>query len=279
MWWILFTTFSIGLKEETMALFHCYFKSEVLDLSTGMYVIVPERPLSQIRKPRPGKARKYPVLYLLHGMSDDYTIWQRRTSIERYAEALGIAVVMPAVERSFYTDMAHGGQYWTFISEEVPAQARWFFPLSEKRADTYVAGLSMGGYGAFKLALSYPERFAAAASLSGVLDVCEIVQLGLPDWQAEMQNIFGDTACVKDSPNDLFHLAQQVAGSDGPKPRLYQWCGTEDFLHAGNLHFYQLAKRLDLDLTYSEGPGDHTWGYWDVQIEKVLKWIVTECRS
>jgi S-formylglutathione hydrolase FrmB len=265
-------------RRTLKALFHCNFKSEILDLSTAMYVIVPERPLARIQKPRQGKDRKYPVLFLLHGMSDDYTIWQRRTSIERYAEALGLAVVMPAVGRSFYTDMAHGGKYWTFISEEVPAQARWFFPLSAKREDTYLAGLSMGGYGAFKLALSYPERFAAAASLSGALDICELTRVGLPDWQAEMQDIFGDPGNVKDSPCDLFCLAQQIAQMDGPKPRLYQWCGTEDILYPGNVRFHQLAGQLGLDLTYSEGPGDHTWGYWDVQIDKVLTWIYRECR-
>jgi S-formylglutathione hydrolase FrmB len=262
-----------------MALFHCNFISEVLSLATAMYVIVPQRPLAKIQSKRRGKSRKYPVLTLLHGLSDDYTIWQRRTSIERYAEALGLAVVMPAVGRSFYTDMAHGGKYWTFISEEVPALARWFFPLSAEREDNFVAGLSMGGYGAFKLALSYPERFAAGASLSGALDICAEAQDEDPAWRAELQEIFGDTTCLQGSPNDLFHLAQQVAESDGPKPRLYQWCGTEDFLYQQNVDFHRLAKRLDLELDYSAGPGDHTWGHWDVQIEKVIEWIFKTCRA
>lgn len=99
----------------------------------------------------------HPTLYLLHGLSDDDSIWLRRTSIERYVAQMGIAVVMPQVHRSFYTDMAAGGQYWTFISEELPALARSFFPLSAKREDNFVAGLSMGGYGALKLGLRKPE--------------------------------------------------------------------------------------------------------------------------
>ncbi len=142
-----------------MALIQCDFFSETLQLSTSMNVILPQ----------PARAR-YPVLYLLHGLSDDHTTWLRRTSIERYVDPLGLAVVMPAVHRSFYSDMAHGNRYWTFVSRELPALARGFFPISSSRADTFVAGLSMGGYGAFKLALSFPQRFAAAASLSGALD-------------------------------------------------------------------------------------------------------------
>ena len=125
-----------------MALIQCDFFSESLGFSTSMNVILPQ----------PARER-YRVLYLLHGMSDDHTIWCRRTSIERYVDPLGLAVVMPAVHRGYYTDMAAGYRYWTFISEELPALARSFFPLSHKREDTFVAGLSMGGYGAFKLAL------------------------------------------------------------------------------------------------------------------------------
>ncbi len=116
------------------------------------------------------------VLYLLHGYSDDQTAWQRWTSIERYAEGLNLAVVMPAAQNSFYTDMVHGGKFFTFLTEELPAVVHDLFPLSTERADTFVAGLSMGGYGAFKLALSRPDLYAAAASLSGALDICEVVK-------------------------------------------------------------------------------------------------------
>jgi len=130
-----------------MALIHCDFFSEALGLSTSMCVILPEPARGQIGMP--GSERQpsgpHPVLWLLHGLSDDHTIWQRRTSIERYVAERGLAVVMPAVARSFYTDMAHGLPYWTFISEELPAAARSFFPLSPAREDNFVAGLSMGG--------------------------------------------------------------------------------------------------------------------------------------
>ncbi|GIK57745.1 MAG: esterase family protein [Chloroflexi bacterium] len=250
-----------------MALIHCDFFSEVLNLSCSMVVLLPQRPLPTITASPPPKL---PTLYLLHGLSDDHTIWQRRTAIERYAEEKGIAVVMPAVHRSFYTDMAAGYRYWSYISEEVPARARDMFPLSHERADNFVAGLSMGGYGAFKLALRHPERFAAAASLSGALDMANVHD---PALEPELRLIFGDLGTIAGSDNDLFHLAAQVAQSDGPKPCLFQWCGTEDFLYGFNVKFRNFVQPLPFDYTYSEGPGDHTWGYWDTQIQNVLNWL------
>ena len=253
-----------------MALLHCNFFSDALGLCVAMDVLLPQPP--------PGARqadRKYPVLWLLHGHSDDHTIWQRRTSIERYVEGRNLAVVMPAVDKSFYTDMAHGNRYWTFISQELPTLARHWFPLSAKREDNFVAGLSMGGYGAFKLALTYPARYAAAASLSGALRNFgeEPAQNPDPAWIAHMTNIFGDLDKFPGSANDVYALAARVAKGSGPKPRLYQCCGTEDFLYADNLRFKAHAESLGLPLTYAEGPGEHEWGYWDVMIQEVLAWL------
>jgi S-formylglutathione hydrolase FrmB len=250
-----------------MALIQCDFFSETLQLSTSMNVILPQ----------PAQAR-YPVLYLLHGLSDDHTTWLRRTSIERYVDPLGLAVVMPAVHRSFYADMAHGNRYWTFVSHELPALARGFFPVSRKREDTFVAGLSMGGYGTFKLALSFPQRFAAAASLSGALDQAGDMREMEPTWRAETEDIYGDLGKFAGSPNDVMHLARRLAKSTGPKPRLYQCCGTEDFLYDQNLRFRDQAIALGLDLTYEEGPGEHEWDYWDRMIQRVLAWLPQKSR-
>jgi putative tributyrin esterase len=248
------------------------FFSEVLGLNSRMIAMPPQPGDGATGRPN------YRVLYLLHGHSDDCTAWQRWTSIERYVEGLNLAVIMPDVHLSFYTDMAHGGRYWTFISEELPALAQRIFPLSPDRADTFVAGLSMGGYGAFKLALAYPERFAAAASLSGALDIRYIVAEDGPDrdeaWLAGMRNIFGaDLSKVADSDHDLRALARRAAQA-GEKPRLYQCCGTEDFLYQNNLSFRDFLRGLPLDLTYEEGPGEHTWAYWDAMIQRALAWMV-----
>lgn len=256
-----------------MALLHCNFWSEVLQLSCAMDVILPEpkrSPDGEVLTP----SRPYPTLYLLHGLSDDHTIWQRRTSIERYVAEMELAVVMPAVDRSFYTDMAAGNRYWTFIGAELPALARALFPLSPAREDNFVAGLSMGGYGAFKLGLSCPECFAAAASLSGAVYMAELRRIPDAKLRAEFKRIFGNLRQLPGSRHDLCYLAKEVAASKwGKQLALFQWCGTEDFLYPDNLLFRDQALALGLDLTYSEGPGGHTWDMWDEQIQRVLAWL------
>jgi len=255
------------------------FFSEALTLRSTMVVLLPQRTLAN---PKSKRMQKHRTLYLLHGHSDDHTAWLRWSSIEKYVEGLNLAVVMPAVNLSFYTDMVHGGDYWQFISEEVPAVVRNMYSLSSKREDNFVAGLSMGGYGAFKLALTYPERYAAAASLSGAVDVRETVKAhGRSEdkfFLAEMHNIFGDTSKVPNSPHDLFTLAKKVA-KGSVKPRLYQCCGTEDFLIADNVRFRDAVRKLPLDLTYQEGPGEHNWAYWDARIQDVLKWMFPQKKN
>lgn len=269
---------SCGQKGDTpMALIECKFYSEVLGLSTSMTVILPQQTTTQIGMSNVSRGKLHPTLYLLHGLSDDDSIWLRRTAIERYVAEMGIAVVMPQVHRSFYTDMATGGRYWTFISEELPALACSFFPLSDKREDNFVAGLSMGGYGAIKLGLRKPENWAAAASLSGALDM---VHQSL-NWEDPSQKskeylqIFGDQD-IAGTPEDLLWLLQEVDRSEGPKPLLYQCCGTEDFLYEDNQTFREACAKTQLSLTYEEGPGEHEWGYWDTKIRDVLKWLPLE---
>ena len=250
------------------------FFSEKTGLHSSMYVLLPQRTIEDAKSKR---KPKYRTLYLLHGHSDDHTAWQRWTSIERYVEGLNLVVVMPAVHLSFYNDMAHGQAYWQFISEEIPTLSRDMFSLSSRREDNYVAGLSMGGYGAYKLALTYPDRFVAAASLSGAVDLREVVRERKEDpenkaWLVEMRTVFGDLSKVPGSKHDLFALAKKVA--KGPvKPRLYQCCGTEDKLYPQNVVFRDMARRLKLDLTYEEGPGEHNWAYWYKMIQNVLKWM------
>lgn len=216
------------------------------------------------------KRLMHPTLYLLHGLSDDYTIWLRRTSIERYAAKHGLAIIMPAVNRSFYSDMVQGYKYWTFVSQELIKKARSFFPLSDAREDNFVAGLSMGGYGALKLGLSHPEKFCAAASLSGATDITQLVKHG---FGGEAELVFGNNSQLSGSKNDLFKLIEDVKKIDEPKPRLYQCCGTEDFLYEDNIKFKKACEKSGLDYTYEEEPGTHDWGYWDMKIQRVLEWL------
>jgi putative tributyrin esterase len=215
-----------------------------------------------------GSARGVPVLYLLHGLSDDCTIWERRTAIERYATEKGIAVVMPEVRRSFYSDEEVGEDYWTFVAEELPQLVASTFQVSTAREDTFVAGLSMGGFGAFKLALNHPDRFAAAASLSGAIDLLSM-DLGARDVSLRPR-IWGDRD-LAGTADDLIGL---VGTADpGALPALFLDCGTEDGLIEQNQRFIAAAEEHSVDLTSRLRPGAHTWDFWDRGIQDVLDWL------
>lgn len=250
-----------------MALISCDFYSDVLEVSTSMTVILPQETQTQIGLSGAATRRDgAPVLYLLHGLSDDHTIWQRRTSIERYVAPLGLAVIMPGVHRSFYADEVHGHAYWTFLSQELPQLVSAFFRVSDRPQDTFVAGLSMGGYGALKWALHEPSRFAAAASLSGGLDVAGLARL--PERRALFERVFGAAPGQK---NDLLALLRS-ADIDALPP-MHVSCGTEDPLFAANQAFAQAAEEAGVRLTVDFRPGEHEWGFWDAEIQKVLAWL------
>jgi S-formylglutathione hydrolase FrmB len=240
-----------------MALLRCDFFASTLELRTSMTVILPDRGVD------------HPTLYLLHGLSDDDTAWTRYTSLERYVEELGLAVVMPQVHRSFYADEVSGGRYWTFLSEELPSLVASWFRLSDRRADTFVAGLSMGGYGAMKWALRQPERFAAAATLSGALDLAQR-QRERHEYDVLMHRVFGGRP-VAGTADDLLWLVERLDPSAAPL--LYQGCGTEDYLYPENLTFREACQARGLPLTVDFSPGDHEWGYWDAKVRDVLAWL------
>jgi S-formylglutathione hydrolase FrmB len=257
-----------------MAHLRCDFFSEALSLSTSMTVVLPQRTTTQIGMEGRTSDGPPPVLYLLHGLSDDDTIWLRRTSIERYAAPLGLAVVMPQVHRSFYTDQAYGGRYWTFLTEELPDLVGSLFRVSDRREDTFVAGLSMGGYGALKWALRHPERFAAAASLSGALDIAGIrAGRTRPEDPRLVERIWGDQT-VAGGPDDLLALLRQVEVAS--LPALGVWCGTEDVVFEDNVAFRDASAAAGVPLAVDFGPGAHEWAYWDAKIQDVLAWLPLE---
>ena len=266
-----------------MALIQCEFHSEVLGKGCSMAVILPQ--------PRGGKGggaigmgaapsveadHGTPTLWLLHGLSDDHSAWTRRTAVERYVAGMNLAVVMPNVDRSYYADMASGLRYWTFVSEELPAVARRFFRLSDRREDNFAAGLSMGGYGALKLAMNHPERFAAAASLSGAVDPAAL-GARMPERSAEWGWMFGDPPRIDGTAADLYFKSRQLADGEHRGMPLYICCGTGDFLYQDHLRFCEHLRKLDLNCTCEEHEGEvHEWGYWDRQIQRVLAWLPLE---
>jgi putative tributyrin esterase len=256
-----------------MALLHVDFFSDVLGMCTQMDVILPEATHGQIGMEGKAADNGWKTLYLLHGMSDDHTIWQRRTSIERYAADKGIAVVMPTTHLGWYTDMHLGFDYFTFITQELPAICRNFFPnMSSRREDTYAAGLSMGGYGALKCGLRAGGTFSRVATLSGAMDVTEVFSDD-PGRNAFWEDIFGPKEQVKGSFNDLFQAAEDMKASP-QRPDVYMWCGTEDFLYSSNVRMHEHLVKLGYNIKYEESPGDHQWKYWDEKIQTVLDWLI-----
>jgi putative tributyrin esterase len=251
-----------------MALLTVDLFSEALEVGTSLSVVLPQSTRAQIGvEPIPVPEHGWPVLYLLHGLSDDHTAWLRYTAVERHARAAGLAVVMPAAGRSFYTDEAHGHRYWTWVSEELPERVAEMFRLSNRREDTYVAGLSMGGYGALRLGLTFPERYAGVASLSGAVDLRQLETR--PERDEIVQRVFGGSVPEEAT---IPHLLEQA--DPDRVPPLYIGCGTdEDRLLGPNQQLAARAADRGIDVTTDFRPGDHEWGLWDATLPDVIDWL------
>lgn len=249
-----------------MALIELKFFSQMLGMQTEAYVVIPQKStIGEIGIKGSSDSKDYKCLYLLHGLSDDHTIWLRRTSIERYAADYGVCIVMPCGARSFYTDMKYGLKYFSYITEELPSVISEFLKISTKREDTYIAGLSMGGYGALKAALKKPEKYCAAAGLSSVADI----KSGMFD--EVLVPVFGEEVNIPDE-EDLFFLAEKT-NKNSVKPRIYMGEGTEDFMYDANIRLKEHFEKLDYDFTYRESSGAHNWAFWDEYIQYVLEWM------
>ena len=241
-----------------MALMEVNFFSDTLGMCMSMNCVIPQG------------ADKYPVLWLLHGMSDDHTIWSRRTSIERYADEHGVAVVMPTTYLGWYTDMKFGYRYRTFIGEELPLICRSFFPgMSGRREDNYISGNSMGGYGSLALAMTYPDNYSVCAPLSAAFDPKILYR---PD-STYFTDIFGDIGDFDGSVGDMYHMTSLRAKDGSRLPKIYIACGTEDSLIGENRKMKEHLGSLGYDVTYRERSGSHNWGFWDEEIQSVLNLI------
>ena len=214
--------------------------------------------------PRPALAPPYHVMFLLHGLSDDASIWTRHTSIERYLGDLPLMEVMPDGGRGFYCDAAEGYAYETAIGVELPGLIRQYFPTKEAWC---VAGLSMGGYGAAKLGLRFPELFVSAHSHSGALGFGHKKEYLDSDMAPEFRRILGPSPIG--GPNDLYGLAEGLA--PGKRPKLRIDCGVDDFLIEDNRLFHAHLDKLGFAHEYQEFPGAHTWEYWDVHVQEAIR--------
>lgn len=261
------------IAGDHMAFLQANIYSNVLEMEVMVDVILPQETEKKIGTATTNKGTEIPVLYLLHGMGGNHSVWQRRTAIERYVAAYQLAVIMPSTDLGWYTDTTYEMKYWTFISEELPKIVQELFPqLTTARKHTYAAGLSMGGYGAMKLGLRQPERFAAVASLSGALAMAESMENLLQvRGQAYWEGIFGPLSAFKGSENDLIHLIDTLDPETAP--RFYISCGTEDQLFPASEYAAEKLAKHQIPVTFESGIGVHDWQFWDQWIQRVLAWL------
>ena len=240
-----------------MAFATMQFRAERLGKQADLCAIVPEAP------------GPWPVLYLLHGLSDGYGAWTRLTSLERYAGGRGLLVVMPDGHRSFYTNdpRPDGHAYEDHIVIDVMDFVERTFPVRAERAGRAVAGLSMGGYGALMLALRHPDRFAAASGHSSALWFVHQRSDDRPGIQALAD-------ALPAGAYDCFCLAERLADSGGPRPALRFDCGTDDRLLEANRAFDKHLTNLGIAHEYDEFPGTHGWDYWDTHVPQTLDFVL-----
>lgn len=262
-----------------MILNRCNFFSKILCNHVDVDILLPSvadndclfRSLDDIYS----AAEPYPALYLLHGALDDHSCWLRHTAIERYAEQAGIAVVMPSGQNDFYTEARYGLDYFTFVTEELPRFAEKNFPISGQREDRYIAGPSMGGYGAAKCALRRPDRYRAFADLSGAVDPVELEPrmkaMGFDFFRYDL--IWGGVENMAGTRDDVYRLAEDLRNA-AVKPEAYVYCGLEDTANHGmNVRLYDVLKANGFAAYFQDGHGLHDWEYWDRCIRDFLEKI------
>lgn len=247
-----------------MSLIRMNFFSNTLNMYAPVELILPQ--------PRHGEAepRELPCLMLLHGLGDDHTSWQRKTALERYARAARLAVILPDGALSCYANMAHGARYRDYIADELPRVMREIFPLSAKREKNFIAGCSMGGFGALKLGFAEPEKWSAI----GILSAAHMEYR--PDSatvQAALYRAYGgdidacDARVVRDVLRD---------NDSGPDLRVWHAWGDADSLREAALKSQSFFKNLPVGRIHyhsEEHPGGHNWALWDALIERFIAWL------
>ncbi len=250
---------------------HIEYYSDTLRIDTGMEVIYPQNTTRTPEALRDVIKPPFQVLYLLHGIMRDQSGWIRFTNVEQYVMDMGLVVVMPTTYRGHYINQPHGYQYFDFLTEELPKIVGNMFQVSQKKEDTFIAGLSMGGYGAFKAAIERPDLYGAAASLSGVLDVGTLFDDKTLYSEAEDYMTFDGKDPRGGKDDILTRLKEQVAAGV-EIPDLSMYIGLQDFMLKENRHFYDEAKNL-VNIKYLEEDGGHTWDFWDRNIKRTLDWL------
>lgn len=264
-----------------MAVMRVTFASEVMARYIDVNVIVPMETPGLPGAGTAGKRRqqKFRTLYLLHGYGGNQEDWLTCSCIRTLAEAYGISVVLPAGENSFYVDGKAAGTRWgEMAGRELVAFTRQMFPLSDQRGDTFIGGLSMGGFGALRLGSFYHETFSRIFCLSGAFVIDDIagIKEGYSDDIGDYDcyhHIFGDLEQLKGSPRDPLWCAGQAVRA-GNVPQVYMACGSDDFLLEKNREMKKALEALGIRVDYEETPGTHDWVFWNRHLEPAIRWML-----
>lgn len=251
------------------------FMSKALMRTVSINVILP---VDKVFFEKEEEVKPFKTLYLLHGIFGNNSDWISGTRIQSWAQEKNIAVVMPSGENKFYINNEYTCERFSdFIGEELVEITRKMFNLSNRREDTFIAGLSMGGYGAIINGLKFNNTFGYVAGLSSALILDDVLsgEEGISAIMGGRQyytGIFGDLSKLRGSDKDYEALAKELSNSKNA-PKMYLCCGTEDQLINANRRFRDLLLDNNFDVTYVEGPGEHNWYFWDEYILKVLEWL------
>lgn len=264
-----------------MAFIQMHILSQSLMRTVPVHVILPVD-----KMPMPGKKeweeKPYKTLYLLHGVLGNCTDWVNNTRIQRYAEENDLAVVMPSGDNAFYIDQPAGQNYYgEFIGQELVELTRKMFPLSRKREDTFIGGLSMGGYGALRNGLKYHETFGYIVALSSALMIETFPQRDnenpmFIERRDYTEACFGNLDKVAESDKNPKYLVEMLQQERAVLPKIYMACGEEDRLLEYNKDYASFFRKSGLDITFETGPGNHEWDFWDTYIKKGIEWLPTE---
>ncbi|HPF88581.1 MAG TPA: alpha/beta hydrolase family protein [Candidatus Limiplasma sp.] len=268
-----------------MSFIQMQLHSECLTRKAEINVILPE--MSDERRLDNGK---YPVLWLLHGATDDQTMWQRFTSLELYAQKRGIAVVMPAVDISFYANI-DAGRYFDYVTQELPRMLQSYFPLSEKREDNFIAGMSMGGHGTMKLGFTRPELYAAMGifSCANFIDLMGSGNM-LPGGRRVPLNFVrwlvfgtddGDLTKCHNTEHDNRYLARLASESGKPLPKIFGCCGTQDGCHDSEKADLDYFRSLPnpFEVVFFDSVGIHYFDFWDEWLKVFIQWLPIRKRT
>ncbi len=257
-----------------MSLVQFNFESEYLNNNHTVSIILPDKPRNITGKDFYGSGKKYQVLWLLHGTFGDHSDWIRKSNIELYACEKDLVVVMPSGMNANYANWENfsiGYNMYDYLTEELMPLVYNWFPVSDKKEDNFIAGLSMGGTGTLIYALNHPDKFAAAAVLS-----CCPFRYGFTnndkiDGRSKgMVENRGGIEGYLNSYENTWGLVEKLK-DDPSLPRFYFTIGTDDFLYEDYLTFKAHAKEIGFDAVFEEVEGyRHEWRFWDLSIQKAL---------